>query len=134
MLFPVACFSCGSPVQQYEDQYYKLVDNYTKKQNQFFIKPEIEILKNELYEFFSTKKNQQYETLVYAIKDESTFEQNVINLAQIYKENENLNQLAFFYKYSPEFLALKEIGISEKRYCCRRMFLCHPRDLNKLIL
>src|SRR6056300_1538976 len=106
MLFPIACFSCGTPVQQHEEQYYKLVDKYTKKQN---------------------------ESLVYAIKDESTFEQNVINLAEIYKENESLNQLAFFYKYSPEFLALKDIGIDQKRYCCRRMFLCHPRNLDKLI-
>lgn len=134
MLFPIVCFSCGTPVQQHEEQYYKLVDKYTKKQNEFFIKPEIEVLKSELHEFFSTKKNQQYESLIYAIKDESTFEQNVINLAQIYKENESLNQLAFFYKYSPEFLALKDIGIDQKRYCCRRMFLCHPRNLDKLIL
>lgn len=134
MLFPIVCFTCGLPLQQDEEKFYKLVDYYRQEQTKFLSLPSTESMINELKNFFITKKSEKYQDYAYLINEIRTFQDNIITLAEVYKNDPLINQIAETYKYGPEYLAFKEIGIEERRYCCRRMFLCHPRELGSLIL
>lgn len=122
MLFPVLCFTCGMPLQQHQKRYYELVDKYTTEKNTYLMKPTTEVLINELKNKFSS------------INSIKSFEENVISYSKEDTGNINVRELAEKYRYTPEFRALEEIGIPTKRYCCRRMFLCHPRDLGTVIM
>ena len=122
MLFPVLCFTCGMPLQQHQKRYYELVDKYTTEKNTYLMKPTTEVLINELKNKFSS------------INSIKSFEENVISYSKEDTGNIRVRELAEKYRYTPEFRALEEIGIPTKRYCCRRMFLCHPRDLGTVIM
>ena len=122
MLFPVVCFTCGMPIQQHQKRYYELVDKYTAEKNMYLMKPSTETLVNELKNKFSS------------INSVKSFEENVISYAKEETNNTSVQELAEKYRYTPEFRAMEEIGIPTKRYCCRRMFLCHPRDLGTVIV
>ena len=123
MLFPILCFTCGMPIQQHQKRYYQLVDKYTTEKNMYLARPTTENLINELKEKFSS------------INSVKSFEESVI----FYSNQQNdpspsIKELAEKYRYSPEFRAMEEIGIPTKRYCCRRMFMCHPRELGNVIV
>ena len=122
MLFPVVCFTCGMPIQQHQKRYYELVDKYTAEKNMYLMRPSTETLINELKSKFSS------------INSIKSFEENVISYAREETSNTSVQELAEKYRYTPEFRAMEEIGIPTKRYCCRRMFLCHPRDLGTVIV
>lgn len=122
MLFPVLCFTCGMPLQQHQKRYYELVDKYTTEKNAYLMKPTTEILINELKDKFSS------------INSVKSFEENVISYSKEDAGNIRVRELAEKYRYTPEFRALEDIGVPTKRYCCRRMFLCHPRDLGTVIM
>lgn len=122
MLFPVLCFTCGMPIQQHQKRYYELVDKYTTEKNTYLMSPSVENLINELKQKFSSFDSVK------------SFEENVISYAKQENSNPMVTNLAKVYRYTPEFRAMQEIGIPTKRYCCRRMFLCHPRDLGTVIV
>ena len=122
MLFPVVCFTCGMPIQQHQKRYYELVDKYTAEKNMYLMRPSTETLINELKSKFSS------------LNSVKSFEENVISYARDETSNTSVQELAEKYRYTPEFRAMEEIGIPTKRYCCRRMFLCHPRDLGTVIV
>ena len=64
-----------------------------------------------------------------------SFEESVIFYSNEENDpNPSVKELAEKYRYTPEFRAMEEIGIPTKRYCCRRMFLCHPRELGNVIV
>jgi DNA-directed RNA polymerase subunit N (RpoN/RPB10) len=110
------------PLQQHQKRYYELVDKYTTEKNTYLMKPTTEVLINELKVKFSS------------INSIKSFEENVISYSKEDTGNIRVRELAEKYRYTPEFRALEEIGIPTKRYCCRRMFLCHPRDLGTVIM
>lgn len=122
MLFPVLCFTCGMPIQQHQKRYYELVDKYSTEKNTYLMKPSTETLINDLKQKFSS------------LDSVKSFEENVISYAKQENSEPVVRELAEKYRYTPEFRAMEEIGISTKRYCCRRMFLCHPRDLGTVIV
>ena len=121
MLFPIVCFTCGMPIQQHQKRYYELVDKFNEEKNTYLTKRSTEVLIENLKEKFNSINNVK------------SFEENVVSYSKEY-ENEELKQLAAFYRYTPEFRAMDEIGIPVKRYCCRRMFMCHPRELGTVIV
>jgi len=121
MLFPVVCFTCGMPIQQHQKKYYELVDKYTSQRDLYLTLPATETLINDLKEKFSSENSVK------------SFEENVISYSNQVNDAQ-VKQLAEKYRYTPEFRAMEELGISTKRYCCRRMFLCHPRELEKIII
>ena len=121
MLFPILCFTCGMPIQQHQKRYYELVDKYNGEKNAYLSQPSTEMLIEELKEKFSS------------VDSVKSFEQNVISYSEE-QENTKIRELAKVYRYTPEFRAMEEIGIPLKRYCCRRMFMCHPRELGNVIV
>lgn len=121
MLFPVVCFTCGMPIQQHQARYYELVDKYTAERNAYLTRPATEQLINNLKEKFSS------------IDSVKSFEENLISYSN-QVDDAQVRTLAEKYRYTPEFLAMEEIGIPTRRYCCRRMFMCHPRELGNVIV
>lgn len=122
MLLPISCFSCGMPLQQHEKKYYEVLDAHKLEYNEFFSDDSTQEAINKL------KMSNEFKTSGY-----TSFENFVIK-NYLNSSNNKLKKIAEKYKYTPEFMALKEIGINERRYCCRRMFLCHPRELASIIL
>lgn len=121
MLFPIVCFTCGMPIQQHQKEYYRLVDAYTSEKNTYLAKPNTEALIKKLKEEFNS------------INSVKSFEENVISYSEN-SEDQNIKELAEKFRYTPEFKAMEKIGIPIKRYCCRRMFMCHPRQLENVIV
>lgn len=121
MLFPIVCFTCGKPIQQHQKRYYELVDKYNAEKNSY--------LSNQSTEQLITKLKQKFSSL----NTVKSFEENVISYWEEEKDEE-VRELANKYRYTPEFRAMEDIGIPVKRYCCRRMFMCHPRELGNIVI
>ena len=141
MLIPIRCLTCGKPLQQLEERYYRFLDNEKARRNRFLESKEASSLISQLEKarYIENKKDLTDLEKALSEHDNKDFKELFIEL---YEDNQrNLpefkgtiaKELYLIYKNTPEFLALESVGLGPKKYCCRSIFLCHPRVLFDIV-
>ena len=139
MLVPIVCFERGRPIEHLSKPYYDAIDEETKKRQKFLETKEVDELIEKLLIARGVEDNQELTDLEKAVQNlrNEEFKDMFIQLYEQGKLSELkgavAQQLYNIYKDTPEFLALEKIGLGPRNYCCRKAFLCHPRNLFEIV-